>query len=207
TKGSLFATTHRAREAMGHRVWVLSPCWEELHDRFGGTVPVRDDGFDPAAFIDPKSSSVIDQCNLLAGLLIPAGTNASENDDYWRTFAQEILVAFMLLQLVLEGHVTLVGLRRMLMTDDEELPGLIEQMAQSTAFSGVLSENGKRLSQVFVKSSKLWSSGLSGAVKALRHYDAHGHLGRHVSKAGVDFRSFREKPTTCYIQLPSDKMT
>ena len=206
-KGTLFATTHKARERMGHRIWCLSPCWEELDAQFGGTVPLRDDGFDPGAFIDPESPSVLDQVNMLAELLMPAGKNATDNDEYWRTFSIEILVAFMLLQLEVDGRVSLVGLRGLLLSDDEELPKLIEGMAESTAFSGVLAENGKRLSQVLMNSPKLWSSGLSGACKALRQYDAHGHLGKHVSKSGVDFRKFRDEPTTCYIQLPTDKMS
>lgn len=205
-KGSLYATTHRARRAMGHRIWVLSPCFEELNEQFGGTVEVQDDGFDPAAHIRIENPGVIDECEQLAGFLIPPGKNASENDEFWRTFSIEILVAFMLLQLEREGRVSLVGLRALLLSDDAELPELIDEMVASTAFSGVLSENGKRLSQVLVNSPKLWSSGLSGACKALRQYDAHGFLGKHVSKAGVDFRRFRDEPTTCYIQIPSDKM-
>ena len=131
TKLELFATCGRALRKKGFRVWVLNPWAESFAEQFGGAIQARDDGFDPCVFLDPKSDHVIDDCALLASLLIPAPGKQKESEDFWRDFSQTILVAFMLLALHKEGKVTLPSLRRALMAQTAELEHAIEEMEQS----------------------------------------------------------------------------
>ena len=207
-KLELYALTSKFREdVLRHRVHVISPWYASFAAQFGGRVECRDDGFDPCASLDPESSSVIDDCTLLASLLLPPPSKEETgSEDYWRSFSQEILVAFLLLELSRAGSVTLLRLRQMVLAAEEQLESDIAEMLTSDAFSGVLREYGARLYSPKMNSPKEWSGGLGGAVKALRLYDAHGPLGASVSKAGVDFRTFKDEPTTIYIAQPSDKV-
>lgn len=205
-KLELWLTTHKARERMGHRVWVINPWAPSFAEQFGGEVEAIDHGFDPCAFLEADSPNIIDDCIMVASLLMPKGAESREADDFWRTFSQTILVGFMLRLLERDDRVTLTSLRAAIMAPADKLEADIEAMEQSEAFSGVLAEYGARMAGPYVNAPKEWSGGHSGAVNALRVYDAHGPLGRHVAKEGVDFRDFKEQPTTCYIAIPSDKM-
>ncbi len=206
TKLELWATCGRALEKKGFRVWVINPWAENFTAQFGGAIEATDDGFDPCAFLDPASPNVIDDCALLASLLLPASSDQKESEDFWRDFSQQILVGFLLLALENDGRVTLPGLRRALMAPAAKLEASIEAMEQSTAFSGVLAEYGARMAGPYVNSPKEWSGGLSGAMKALRVFDAHGPLGQHLSGGQVDFRTLKDRPTVCFIAVPSDKV-
>ena len=206
TKLELWATCGRALEKKGFRVWVINPWAENFTAQFGGAIEATDDGFDPCAFLDPASPNVIDDCALLASLLLPASSDQKESEDFWRDFSQQILVGFLLLALENDGRVTLPSLRRALMAPTAKLEASIEEMEQSTAFSGVLAEYGARMAGPYVNSPKEWSGGLSGAMKALRVFDAHGPLGQHLAGGQVDFRTLKDRPTVCFIAVPSDKV-
>lgn len=206
-KLELWSITHKARERMGQRVWAIIPWEDDFRRQFDGRVDVRDDGFDPCSFLEPSRSSIIDDCTMLASLLIPQNTTgANETEDFFRDFSQSILVAWMLLGLSRAGRVTLPGLRRSIMAPRERLEADIAAMVASSAFSGVLAEYGARLAGPLVNAAKEWQGGHSGSMKALRLYDAHGPLGRHVEHAGVDWSTFKDEPTTVYIAQPSDKV-
>ena len=205
-KGELYATTHRQRERMGHRVIGIAPWADEMREQSGGKLKLVDDGFDPCHFLDAGASSVIDDAKLLAALLIPDSGAATETSSYFKNLSREILSTFMLLGLERKGSVTLPELRAMLMASDEELSLAFGEMATSTAFSGVLAQNGKRLSSPFMNAPKEWAAGHGGACDAVAAYDAYGLLGRSVRKQGYDFRCFRDRPTTVYIVIPPDRI-
>lgn len=194
-------------ERRGFRVLLISPWWETFAEEFGGRVDSRDDGFDLCSFLDPSNPSVIDHCTLLASLLIPQPPKGgTETEDFFRDFSISILVAFMLLELDRAGSVTLPRLRRMVMAPEEQVEADIAAMLASEAFSGVLAEYGARLYSPKMNAPKEWSGGVSGAMKALRLYDAHGPLGRSVEKAGVDFRTVKDGKTVVFFAQPAETM-
>ena len=205
-KLELYSTCARSLRKRGFRVICINPWAEEFREQFGGTVDVVDHGLDPCAFLDASRASIIDDCALLASLLIPKAAGQKESEDFWRDFSQTILVAFMLLLLERHGQVTLVGLRRAVMGSTTELEAAIEEMEQSEGFSGALREYGARLAGPYVNAPKEWSGGHSGAMKALRVYDAHGPLGRHVARNEVDFSTMKDRKTVVFVAIPAEKV-
>ncbi len=193
-------------ERRGYRVLVISAWYESFAVQFGGRVKTHDDGFDPGSFLDPNDPCIIDDCRLLASLLIPASKKGNETSDFFNDFSRSILTAFMLLILSESGKVTLPKLRARIMAPEDDVMQDIAAMLGSDAFSGVLAEEGARLYSPKVNAPKEWSGGLSGAMRALKPYDAHGPLGRSVEKAGVDFRTVGDQKTVVFFAQPPEKI-
>ncbi len=204
-KLELWLTTRRQRERMGERVVVISPWHQEFSDQFEGRIETWDDGFDPCSFLE-ASPSILDDCRLLSGLLLPQQGSSTETDSFFRDGAIDVLMAFMLLGLSKSNRITLPDLRADIMAPKEAMAESIATMLGSDAFSGALAELGARLATPFTDAPKEMSGMLSGARRALAVYDQHGPLGRSVRKPGFDFRTFRDKPTTVYIAIPLDKI-
>lgn len=189
-----------------YRVLVISPWFESFAKQFGGRVKTYDDGFDPASFLDPNDPCVIDDCRLLASLLIPKSSKGDDTSDFFNDFSRSIIVAYSLLLLSEKGRVTLPDLRARIMAPEEDVMQDIASMLESDAFSGVLAEEGARLYSPKVNAPKEWSGGLSGAMRALKPYDMHGPLGRSVEKSGVDFRRVCDEKTVVFFAQPSEKI-
>lgn len=189
-----------------YRVLVISPWFESFAAQFGGRVKTHDDGFDPCSFLDPNDPCVIDDCRLLASLMIPKSGKSDESSEFFNDFSRSILVAFMLLILSESGGVTLPTLRARIMAPEENVIRDIAAMLDSDAFSGVLREEGARLYSPKVNAPKEWSGGFSGSMRALKPFDKHGPLGRSVEKSGVDFRSLGDQKTVVFFAQPPEKI-
>lgn len=190
----------------GYRVLVISPWYASLAEQFGGDIPTHDDGFDPCSFLNPSDPCVIDDCRLLATLLIPKPAKSSATSEFFDALSRSMLVAFLLLILTEKGSVTLPELRARVMAPEEQVEADIAAMLASSAFSGVLVEEGARLYSPKMNSEREWSGVVSGALRALTPYDAHGPLGRSVRKAGVDFRTVGQEKTVVFFVQPPEKI-
>jgi len=204
-KGELCAMTakHR-RERLGHEIIVLNPWREKLAVEL--ETDLGDAGFNPLSFVQP-GDGVKDDAELVAALLLPNGANQSGSDEFFNDFGQAILAAVILF-LVWLGKpelVTLPELRRLLFAPPDELNGLLQDMAQCTGFGGVIQEYGGKLLATLANGPAEFSGGLASAQKALRIYDYHGPLGRHVAAGELDFTRLKRQPTTVYLILPSDR--
>ncbi len=205
-KLELWLTTHRERERKGDRVVVISPWYKEFSDQFGGGIKTADTGFDPCCFLEASEPSIIDDCRLLASLLLPQNGESNETDSFFRDGSIDVLLAFMLLGLSKSNRITLPDLRADIMAPKEVMADSIAAMLGSEAFSGSLAELGARLATPFMDAPKELSGMLAGARRALAVYDRHGPLGRSVRKAGFDPRTFRDQRTTIYIAIPLEKI-
>jgi len=205
-KMELLLTCGEDLERRGYRVLVISPWHASFAAQFGGRVQTRDDGFDPCSFLDPEEPCIVDDCRLLATLLIPVQAKASATSAFFDDFSRSILVAYCLLILSETGRVTLPELRARIMAPEEKIEADIAAMLASDAFSGVLAEEGARLYSPKVNSAREWSGGISGAMRALKPYDKHGPLGRSVERGGVDFRTAGEERTVVFFVQPPEKI-
>ncbi len=205
-KGELYATTAAARRRLGHRIWLISPWSEEIRKQTGGRIDLPDgDGFDPIAWLDCDSANVIADANLVASLLIPKrGSPSSDNSDFFQSYARELLVAFTLHSLAANGFVTLTGLRRTLMSSEDELDLVLATMMHSEAFSGELQVLANRIQSTRANAPKQWLGVLDTALNGVSWADSHSPLGKSVKKNGVDWARFYDVPTTVYIVAPPD---
>ncbi len=207
-KLELWLVTHADLDRRGYRVLLISAWFQSFIDQFDGRIQTHDDGFDPCSFLDPNDPCIIDDTRLLATLLIPpvSGGKSDATGDFFNDFSRSILTAFSLLILSEKGRVTLPELRSRIFASEGQIMEDIAAMLASSAFSGVLAEEGSRLYSPKVNAPKEWSGGLSGAMRALKSFDAHGPLGQSVQKGGVDFRKLGDQKTVVFFAQPPEKI-
>lgn len=191
----------------GFQVKVANAWWATFNRDFRGSLKTYDDGLDPCLLLQ-DSESVVDDARLIASLL--SGSSAetqSSSESFWKTFQEDIHVAFILLLLHRHGSVTLPDLRRALMVPEAKLEAAIEEMEQSDAFNGVLAEYGARLAGPYTRNPKEFSGGMSGAQSALNWLDASSPLAESMSgSATTDPRTLKDRPTVIFIGIPAEKV-
>jgi len=204
-KGELHAMTAQyRREVMGHDIVVINPFHETLSDELGITIP--DDGYDPAGGLVRPGPTVKDDAELLASLLLPKPANSDAKSDFFIGAGQQELTAGMI-DIIRRGQrLTLPGLRAWLMALPETYEAQLLAMAESTAFNGLAREMGSRLLSTLTNAPQQFAGGHACAEDALRLYDSFGPMGAHVSRGdGFSFEIMKERPTTVYVILPSDR--
>lgn len=203
-KGELAAMTARhRRERLGHDVVLINPFHQTLSAELG--ITLGDDGYNPCSLIR-RGNTIKDDCDLLASLLLPLPAKPDAKSEFFIDAGQQILSAG-LMDIVRRGeHPTIPGLRRWLMATPQTLERQLAEMAASTEFGGVLRESGAKLLATLTNAPEEFQGGHSSAVKAVRIYDGFGPMGGHVSRGdGFSFETIKQRPTTVYIILPSDR--
>ncbi|MBX3406671.1 MAG: type IV secretory system conjugative DNA transfer family protein [Phycisphaeraceae bacterium] len=205
-KGELAAVTCRFhREVLKRNVVFLNPFRESLNAELGLSLP--DDGYNPCVLLR-RGASAKDDCELLASLLLPMPPKADAKSEFFVDAGQQIISAA-LLDLLRQPHQpTLPALRRWLMAMPKAFESQLAEMASSTAFGGALAEAGGRLLGTLANAPEQFEGAHASAIKAVRIYDSYGPMAQHVSvQNGFTFERIKERPTTVYIILPSDRGT
>lgn len=203
-KGELTAMTARYRaEHLGHRIIVLNPWREKLTKEL--ELDLGDDGFNPLSIVQP-GPDVKDEAELVASLLLPGEARMSGAQEFFTEFGRAILTTG-ILYLVSQDVpqlATLPALRRLIMVQSD-FEKHLEIMMRTSAFSGVIEEYAGKLIGTLTNAPEEFQAGMSTAQKALKIYDPHGPLGKHVSRGTSHFTSIKDQPTTIYIIMPSDR--
>lgn len=205
-KGELVAIAARARRALGNDVVVLNPLRQKMTRELG--VDLGDTRYNPLCILKP-GLELKDEAELVASWLCPGQPGMSDSEKYWSELGQSILAGTMIhLVNKADGEdITLPQLRKTLMVTGDGIQSLLEEMAESTAYQGLVSEYGGRLAALFETSGKEFSGGLGSAIRGLKCYDQFGEMGAHVSGNEFDFSTVKKRPTTVFIVLPSDRDT
>ncbi|MGD9693594.1 MAG: type IV secretory system conjugative DNA transfer family protein [Phycisphaerales bacterium] len=203
-KGELAAMTARhRRKRLGHRVVLVNPYHATLSEELG--IALGDDGYNPFSLLRAGPTAK-DDADLLASLLLPMPAKPDPKSEFFIDAGQQIISAGLLDRLRTCGAVTAPHLRQWLMASPETFERQLADMAFTTAFGGVLAEAGRKLLGTLQNAPEEFQGGLSTAQKALRIYDGFGPLGEHVSSGdGFTFSSMKDRPTTVYVILPSDR--
>lgn len=205
-KGELFAITAQHREkTLGHQIIVLCPWAGKLSTELGIHVP--DHGFNPLSIIK-IGPDIKDECELVSSLLLPGQGNMKPDDEFWVDGGQSILTAFLLHLKSREdefGPLTLPLLRQKLHLAPEELTAFMFGMSKNDDFGGCIKEYGGKLLGTAERAPRQFEGVLGTAQKALRIYDSMSSLGEHVSKGEINFPALKDRPTTIYLIMPSDR--
>ncbi|MCA0948504.1 type IV secretory system conjugative DNA transfer family protein, partial [Salipiger pacificus] len=89
-KGALTAQTARhRRDTLGQRIVILNPWRAEIAEGLG--VDLGDTGFNPLSLLKADDPALIDNAEMISGLLCPCPDSMSEEDKYWPRAAGAIL--------------------------------------------------------------------------------------------------------------------
>ncbi len=206
TKGEISAVTVRyVRDVLKRHVVLLNPYSVSLNEELGLSLP--DDGYNPCILLR-RGDSAKDDCELLASMLLPMPPKADAKSEFFIDAGQQIISAALLDLLRRPQQPTLPELRRWLMAMPKAFASQLAEMAASTAFGGALAEAGGRLLGTLANAPEQFEGAHASAIKAVRIYDSYGPLARHVSvQNGFNFERIKDRPTTVYIILPSDRGT
>ncbi len=204
-KGELYFMTAWFRKyVLGHRIIKLVPWAKKMSEELGQEI--TDHGFNPLSILRVDDPNVKDEAEMLSRFLLPGKAQMSASEEFWNDSGQTILVAFMLYLLIRYKHIDLPLLRKTLLAPPQEIGQSLEEMSQSNAFNGALKEYGGKLLGTLHNASEQFEGAMGTAQKALRIYDSAGPLGAHVSRGTIDFAAMKDRPTTVYLIMPSDRI-
>jgi type IV secretion system protein VirD4 len=192
-KGELaHLTSKHRRKAFGHRVILLDPFNVVTH---------RPDTFDPLNFLDPESSTALDECRDLAeALVIRTG---QEKEPHWNDSA-EVWIAAMIAATVQFAHPENRSLQRVreLLTDPAKIEAAIKVMCESGAWDGMLARLGHQLTHF---KDKELASTLTTSNRFLRFLDTLA-IADSTKSSSFDPADLCKERTTIYLVLPPEHM-
>ena len=190
-KGENFAVTARARERMGHGVFLVDP--------FGvaGGTPNRCNWLDR---LNPSDPDVVSESAMLADMLIVP--DSAENS-YWDDSARDLLRGLLIHVASFNGERRHMGeVRRLLTGGEAVLNEVLVQMAASSQAFGVPA----RAANAFTAKADRDRSGVLST--AIRHTSFLDDPRVVAALSTSDFRldDLKRKPMTVYLALPPGKL-
>jgi len=188
-KGENYAVTAHAREAMGHKVYVLDP--------FG--VTDRADAFNWLDMLDVNSPDVVAQASGLADMLVVS----EKAGDHWDETAKELLRGLLVYVASLPADRAHMGeLRRLITGPASELDELLDEMAGSDVGYGVAA----RAANAFLaKADKERSGVLSSVIRHTAFLDD-PRVAASLRHSSFDLGRLKADRMTIYVVIPPARL-
>lgn len=188
-KGENYAVTGKAREAMGHKVYVLDP--------FG--VTDRADAFNWLTMLDVNSPDVVAQASGLADMLVVS----EKAGDHWDETAKELLRGLLVHVASLPADRAHMGeLRRLITGPADELDALLVDMAASDVGYGVVA----RAANAFLaKADKERSGVLSSVIRHTAFLDD-PRVAASLRRSSFDLARLKAERMTIFVVIPPARL-
>jgi type IV secretion system protein VirD4 len=193
-KGELFkCTSEHRRRKFGHRIIRLDP--------FGICGP-GSDRINPLDFIDAKANDFLDQCRVLADLLI--FQSGKEVEPYWNEAARTVLTAFIAFVCACETNPEKRNLDtvRDLLSSRSSYAKALEIMQQVKSHGGVIQRLGHMLTWHV---DRELGSVLSNVQRHTEFLDS-PVIVRNIVTSSFNPMTLRTGRATIYLCLPHDKL-
>lgn len=204
-KGDAGVMTSDHRKKSGNRIIFLNPF--NVHG-------LGSDGFNPLMALDPDSPDFTDDAMGLAEALI----RVEGKDPHWGQSAQDLLCALIMYVRVVLPVATLADVRALLGQGSAEFRAMVldEKFSyEGKSYDGILAaslvydcpELGIKASRFgdFRPDNRELSAIISVALTQTRWLDSRP-IKDDLSKAGFDFSSLKDTPTTVYLMLPARRL-
>jgi len=204
--GELYAVCHRTLRALGYKVLVIASEAGRLSQELG--VPIEAIQHNPAGYLDPRDPNILEDVDTFAHLLHSGVEPRKQNgtNQHFDELARSVLTTFMLWLLVKYGEVTLPGLRRCVMSSNDEMHCLLEAARESDAFDGALAEFAASLLSLMTNSAEEFSGAITTATRSVKLYAAGAPVGRQVSADGFRWSQLKEEPTVVFLIVPPERL-
>ncbi|MGO7675020.1 type IV secretory system conjugative DNA transfer family protein [Rhizobium leguminosarum] len=193
-KGENARIAGRARRRFGP-VYVLDP--------FGATAePIA--AFNPLEGLDPDGLDVAEDASALADALVfdePGMTGEA----HWNEEAKA-LISGMILHIVAQepsSRRSLVTLRENLTLAPEAFTGLLKEMQESTAASGLVARAANR----HLGKSDREAAGVLSAAQRHTHFLDSPRMARMLSRSDFRFADLKSRTATVFLVLPPDRLS
>ena len=194
-KGENYAVTARwRRDELGQSVHAFDP-----FDIVGG-----DAAFNPLDLIDATSAEAIDDARMIADMLVMTNDGREGEQAFWNEEARGLLAGVIL-------HVaasappelrTLLHVRTLLTLAPEQFAILLGEMRASDAMLGLVARAATRLAQKAEKER----SGVVSTAQSHTHFLDSPRMMRVLGQTTVDLTTLKQRETSAYLVLPSDRL-
>jgi type IV secretion system protein VirD4 len=185
-------TAEHRRRKFGHRVVVLDPF---------KVMTSKPDSFNPVQFIDPSSTTALDECRDLASALVVR--TGQEKEPHWNDSA-ETWIAAMISVVVAYAESADKSLQavRSLLTNPAKMEAAIKMMAESEMWAGMLARQGQQLAHF---KDKELASTLTTTNRFLRFLDTIA-VAESTKQSSFNPRDLLKGKMTVYLVLPPEHM-
>jgi len=188
-KGENYAVTGAAREAMGHKVFVLDPF----------AVTGKGCAFNWLDMLDVNSPDVVGQASALADMLVVS----EKAGDHWDETAKELLRGLLVYTASLPLDRRHMGeLRRLITGPATDLEFVLEDMAASDAAFGVVARTANAF---LAKADKERSGVLSSAIRHTAFLDD-PRIAASLCRSDFDLSRLKAERMTIYIVIPPARL-
>lgn len=188
-KGENYAVTSAAREAMGHKVFVLDPF----------AVTGKGCAFNWLDMLDVNSPDVVGQASALADMLVVS----EKAGDHWDETAKELLRGLLVYTASLPIDRRHMGeLRRLITGPVTDLEFVLEDMAASDAAFGVVARTANAF---LAKADKERSGVLSSAIRHTAFLDD-PRIAASLQRSDFDLSRLKAERMTIYIVIPPARL-
>lgn len=185
-------TAEHRRRKFKHRVVIIDP--------FRG-VTQKPDTFNPLQFIDPSSTTALDECRDLASALVVR--TGQEKEPHWNDSA-ETWIAAMLSVVVAYAETADKSLQavRSLLTNPAKMEAAIRMMCESDMWQGMLARQGHQLAHF---KDKELASTMTTTNRFLRFLDTIA-IAESTKQSSFNPRDLLNGKMTVYLVLPPEHM-
>jgi type IV secretion system protein VirD4 len=221
-KGELAAVTAAYRHRAGDDVKILDP-FGKLHEAVKNSDDHRyliehglttSAGFNPLSTLDSKSPQTFyDDAAALGEALI----KIEGKDPHWTESAQGLIVALVMWEKLKNGDDANLENVRRLLTEADEFKRTFDKKGKATdeivrglsvTAADMVEEGGYEVASLAARfterSSELAS--IRSTADTQTRWILSPPMREDLKKPGVDFRKLKERPTTCYVILPAERM-
>lgn len=193
-KGTNASVTAQRRKEMGQNVYVVDPF---------GITGIKSDHFNPLENLDPNSSFVREEINLIAeALVVP---DPEQKEKHWDDSARTV-IAGLIAQLISSGKTdkpTLSMIRDLIHLPPKDQEELWIDMILNEKAGKLAKDAGSRIMRGL--GTNEMSSILSNADKHTEWLSS-PTMENCLSNSTFSFSELKEKPTTIYLVLPPNKL-
>lgn len=204
--GELYSVCSRRLRELGYRVVVIASEATRLSEELG--IPIESICHNPAGYLNALDPNVIEDVETFVHLLHPGVEPSKQNGttQHFDDLARLILATCILWLLLRYDEVTLPGLRRCVMSSNDELHMLLESTSESDAFGGALSESASSVLSLMANSPEEFSGAITTATRSVKLFSAGGNVGKIVSRDGFRWSELKKEPIAVFIIVPPERL-
>ena len=197
-KGENAAVTLRRQKELEKEVHVLNP-W--------GLHGLPNSNFNPLDILDPNSDNVVDDCDMIAELLVPLDKSLDGNSQHFDSRARA-LISGLLLHMVTsmpKEDVTLMKLRSLLRLAGDDLDDLLKDMDNNSSEDGLVKESASEIMGLIMNSPKEAGSVFSTAQNATDIFKG-TNIRKAVRSSDFDLKDITKGNMTIFVCIPADRL-
>jgi len=205
------------KEVRNRKTYIIDPWGTQNNENVEHGI--QGVNFNPLDLLDPESEDVIDDCDMIAEMLVP-NDKSSSKDSHWEDKARQWISSYLLHIVTFDGYrkqdaVTLHTLRSLFKRPQaslksENLDGtnfeVFAEMQVNDACNGLIIESGKEFMSIWEQEENREAQSILSTVQRALDVFKSPALAKNMQYSELDILDFANTPMTIYITIPPDRL-